>query len=350
MQPLTRLGLAVAATAVVAATAPTAHATPISGPRAVGSFYSPDDGASHAIIATTNNDLWEAFWWESTGVGRSVIAHFNLPITAVSAYYSPDGYRHAIVALSNGDIDDVRYHPCCGITTSFITSLAGWGGANAGVKSISVWLDAQSRFNMAFLTRWGMSDVLALYQKNGTAETSTLVGFYPNNSTVDVAGHHELWNGTNLVTVAVGSPTRLEQVWWYDGQTPADYTTVIPSSNTPWATRFPGPGQPAHSVVSLTASDAFCSWCTRFGPVEQIDLATSTGAVETFATNNSGGLLYPDYAGVGMRSVSGPFISPASGTYRRNTIVSQSNGTVWDMSALFSYGNQVWGWRNLGVY
>jgi hypothetical protein len=336
--------------AAVTAFTSAADATPISGPRSVGSFFSNDDGASHAIIAKTNGDVLEAFWWDNTGVGSSVIAHFD-NIAAVSGFYSSwDGYRHAIVGLHNGQIWDVHFNPCCGITPTLLTTLSGWGD----LKSLSAWTDPQHHTNIAFLTRWGTSTAFALYQQGGgSPTTTTFVDFFANDSGIDVAGHHEIWNNTSMVTVAVGSPSRLAQISWGDNQRPDQFVDINAGSNIPWATRFPA-NQTAQTIVSLTASDAFCYFCQQWGGVEQIDLVTTANQMKTFNVNNGGGTLFDDWNftyGPQVRSITGPFASPVSGgSYRRNTLVMMSNGDLWDMNPLWSSSAPQWTFRKIGTF
>ncbi|HEY5948748.1 MAG TPA: hypothetical protein VIV40_24825 [Kofleriaceae bacterium] len=324
-----------------------AHATPIAGPRSIGSFFSSDDGASHAIIAKTNGDVVEAYWWDNGGLGSSAIAHFD-NIAAVSGFYSSwDAYRHAIVALHNGQVWDVRFNPCCGIVPTLLVDLSGWGD----LKSISAWTDPQRRTNIAFLSHWGTSNVLGIYQQGGTTATSTnLVKFYPNDSAIDVAGHHEVWNATSMVTVATGSPSRLEQFTWADSQTPDWNDPVNPGSNLPWATQFPGPNRPAETVVSLAATDQWCYYGCAFGGVEQIELLTTSNVQQTYNVNNGGAQLFDDWNfvyGPQVRSVSGPFLSNGVG---RNTLVMMSNGDVWDMTTKATTNPPQWTYRKIGTF
>lgn len=337
---LQRICLTASALGVLATSA---QATPIAGPRSIGSFFSSDDGASHAIVANTNGDVFEAYWWDNGGLGSGPIAHFD-NIAAVAGFYSPwDAYRHAIVAQHNGQIWDVRFNPCCGITPTPLTNLAGWGD----IKSISAWTDPQHRTNVAFLTHWGTSDVLAVYQQGGSTPTSTnIIKFYPNDSAIDVAAHHEIWNATSMVTVATGSPTRLEQFSWPDSRTPDWYTQI---SSPPWATQFPANGT-QETVVSLAASDQKCFSCA-FGAVEQIDLLTTANIQQSFNVNNGGGQLFNDWTftyGPQVRSVAAPFMSNSVG---RNTLVMMSNGDVWDMTTTDTATFPPrWSFRKIGTF
>lgn len=326
-----------------------AHATPIGGPRSVGSFHSADDGASHAIIAKSNGDVVEAFWWDHTGVGSSTIAHFD-NIAAVSGFWASwDGWRHAIVGLRNGQIWDVKFHPCCGIFPTLLTNLSGWGE----LKAISAWTDPQRHTNIAFLTRWGASSVLGVYQQGGgSPTTTTFVSFYANDSAIDVAGHHEVWNSTNMVTVAAGSPSRIEQIYWSNNQPPDRFIDIHAGTNTPWATRFPA-NQSAQTIVSLAASDQFCYFCPQWSGVEQIDLLTTTNQMKTFNVANGGGVLFDDWSftyGPQVRSISGPYVTPVSAGYRRNTLTMMSNGDLWNMQAVWSSSTPSWTYRYIGNF
>jgi len=342
------LGLVAAAVAALAS-AP-AVAAPIAGPRSVGSFYTPDDGASHAIVGKSSGDVQEAFWWETSSVGVATIAHFD-NIAAVAGFWSSwDGYRHAIVGLHNGQLWDVRYHPCCGIFPTLLTTLSGWGD----LKSLAAWSDPQQHTNVAFLTHWGTGNVLGVYQQGGAAPPSTtFINIYSNDSAIDVAGHHELWNATSMVTVALGAPSHLEQIYWSDNQSPASFFDVVPTSITPWATRFPGPGQAPHTIVSLSATDQWCGWCAQWGGVQQLDFVSSANQQKTFSVSNGGGLLFLDWSftyGPAVRSVTGPFLSPANGSYRRNTLVMMSNGDLWDMDPMLAAGAPTWTFRLIGTF
>lgn len=330
---------------MVAAMAGAVEAAPVGGPRSVGAFYTPDDGAMHAIVGKTNGDVVEAFWWEGTGVGVALIAQFP-EIVAVAGYYTPwDSWRHALVALKNGLVWDVRYHPCCGAYTSLAVNLNGWGE----MKSMTAWVDPQQHTNIAFLTKWGYGNILGVHQRGGnTPASTTLINIYSNDSAIDVAGHHEIWNSTSMVTVAVGSPTHLEQIYWNDNQTPASYFAVQSGSNVPWATRF-GNG----TLVSLSATDQFCYFCTQWGGVEQMELLTTTNHLMTYNVNNGGGALHDDWPftyGPQVRSVSGPFLSPISGNHRRNTLVMMSNGDLWDMHPVLTSGTPSWTYRYIGAF
>jgi hypothetical protein len=334
----------------IALAASTAKAALISGPRSVGSFFTSDDGASHAIIGKSNGDVVEAFWFEGTGVGSSVIAHFD-NIAAVSGFWSSwDGYRHGIVALHNGQIWDVRYHPCCGIFPTLLTNLSGWGD----IKSMSAWTDPQQHTNIAFLTHWGTGNVLGVYQQGGnTPVSTTFVNIYQNDSAIDVTGHHEIWNATSMVSVAIGAPSHLEQIYWTDNQTPSNFFDILPNTNVPWATQFPGPGQPPQTVVSLSATDQFCYFCPQWGGAEQMDLVTSANQMKTFSVNNGGGLLFQDWNfvyGPLTRSITGPFLSPVGSSFRRNTLVAMSNGDIWDMNPMLSTGTPSWTFRFIGTF
>jgi hypothetical protein len=335
--------------AAVAVTASTASAALISGPRSVGSFFTSDDGASHAIIARTNGDVLEAFWFEGTGVSSSVIAHFD-NIAAVSGFWAGDGFRHAVVALHSGLIWDVRYHPCCGIFLQNIANLAGWGD----FKSIAAWTDPQQHTNVAFLTHWGTGNVLGVFQTGGnTPTTTTFVNIYQNDSAIDVTGHHEIWNATSMVSVAVGAPSHLEQIFWSDNQAPGNFFDILPNTNVPWATQFPGPGQPAQTIVSLSATDAFCFFCAQWAGVEQMDLVTSANQMKTFSVNNGGGVLFQDWNfvyGPAVRSISGPFASAVGAGFRRNTLVAMSNGDIWDMDPMWAAGAPSWTFRFIGTF
>jgi hypothetical protein len=335
--------------AVTAVSVAPAHASPIAGPRSVGSFFTSDDGASHAIIAKTNGDVLEAYWWDNTGVSSSVIAHFD-NIAAVSGFWSSwDGFRHAIVGLHNGQLWDVRFNPCCGITPTLLTTLTGWGD----LKSLSAWTDPQHHTNIAFLTHWGTSNALAVFQTGGSTPTTTnFIGFYPNDSAIDVAGHHEVWNNTSMVTVAAGSPSRLAQISWGDNQRPDQFVDINPGTNTPWATNFPA-NEGAQTIVSVGASDQFCYFCPQWGGVEQMDLVTSDNWMKTFNVSNGGGQLFDDWHfvyGPQVRSLSGPFVSNASGGFRRNTLVMMSNGDLWDMHQLWSSTKPTWTYRLVGTF
>lgn len=329
------------------ATAPVADAAFAPGPRSIGSFYTPDDGALHAIVAKSNGDILETYWWEtSSGFSSSVIAHFDGTV-AVAGYYSPwDGYRHAVVARANGEIWDVQFHPCCGIFPVFVTSLSGWGD----LKSMSAWTDPQHRLNIAFLTKWGALDVLGVHRQGGGGTTTTsFIKFIDNNAGIDVTGHHEVWNATSMVTVAAGSPTRLEQVYWYDSQLPEDYYDVYASSIQPWATRYANGA--TRTLKSLSATDQFCYFCPQWNGVEQIETLTSANALETFSTNNGGASLFWDQTfSSPTASVTGPFMTPFAGGQRRHTLVALANGQLWDIRATATTGTPVWSSNFLGWY
>lgn len=343
------LSFALSVTAV-ALTAGSASAALIGGPRSIGSFYTSDDGASHAIIGRSNGDVVEAYWWEGSGVSWSTIAHFD-NIAAVGGFWSSwDGFRHAIVALHNGQLWDVRFHPCCGIFPTLLANLAGWGD----FKSIAAWTDPQRHTNVAFLTHWGLGNVLGVHQQGGnTPTTTTFVNIYQNDSAIDVAGHHEITNATSMVTVAIGAPSHLEQVYWLDNQGPGNFFDILPNTNVPWATQFPGAGQPAQTIVSLSATDEFCFFCPQWGGAEQIELVTSANQQKTFSVSNGGGLEFQDWNfvyGPQTRSISGPFLSPANASYRRNTLVAMSNGDIWDMNPMLSAGVPSWTFRFIGTF
>jgi len=345
MSTLHRTGLSVlSALAAVAVTAASASAALISGPRAVGSFYTSDDGASHAIIAKSSGDVVEAYWWEGTGTSASVIAHFD-GIAAVSGFWANDSWRHGVVALHNGQIWDVRYHPCCGIFPSLLVNLSGWGD----IKSMTAWTDPQSHTNIAFLTHWGTGNAFGVFQTGGNAPTTTtFVNIYPNDSAIDVAGHHEITNATSMVSVAIGSPGRIAQIYWSDNQGPGNFFDISPNTNVPWATRFAGA-----TIVSLSATDQFCFFCSQWGGDEQMDLVTTGNQLKTFSVANGGGLLFQDWSftyGPLVQSVTGPFISPVTGGYRRNTLVAMTNGDLWDMNPLWTSGTPSWTFRFVGTF
>jgi N,N-dimethylformamidase beta subunit-like, C-terminal len=76
---------------------------------AIDGFYSPDDHARHAIVATQNGDIWEIFFNPGAGQGKALLA--NIPgVVDVGAFYSDDdGFRHVIVATGAGDVSEIFY-------------------------------------------------------------------------------------------------------------------------------------------------------------------------------------------------------------------------------------------------
>jgi hypothetical protein len=345
MSTLTRICLSfIPALATAALTASSADAALISGPRSIGSFYTSDDGASHAIIGKANGDVVEAYWWENTGISASVIAHFD-GIAAVSGFWANDSWRHGVVALHNGQVWDVRYHPCCGIFPSLLVNLSGWGD----IKSMAAWTDPQSHTNIAFLTHFGTGNAFGVFQTGGnTPTTTTFVNIYQNDSAIDVAGHHEIWNATSMVSVAVGAPSHIEQIYWSDNQGPGNFFDISPNTNTPWATQFGGA-----TIVSLSATDAFCYFCSQWAGVEQMDLVTTGNQMKTFDVNNGGGLLFQDWNftyGPLVQSITGPFTSPVSGNFRHNTLVAMNNGDIWDMDPVWTSGTPSWVFRLVGNF
>jgi hypothetical protein len=224
-------------------------------------------------------------------------------------------------------------------------NLNGWGE----MKSIAAWTDPQQHTNLAFLTRWGSGNILGVHQRGGnTPESTTLVGIYSNDSAIDVAGHHEIGNATSMVTVAVGSPTHLEQIYWADNQSPASFFDISPGSNVPWATRFSD-----GTLVSLSATDEFCYFCSQWGGNEQIELVNTANQLKTFNVSNGGGVLFTDWPftyGPQVRSVSGPFLSRITGNFRRNTLVMMSNGDLWDMNPVLASGAPSWTFRFIGSF
>jgi len=75
--------------------------------------------------------------------------------------------------------------------------------------------------------------------------------------------------------------------------------------------------------------------------------------LKTFSVANGGGLLFQDWNftyGPLVQSVTGPFISPVTGGYRRNTLVAMNNGDLWDMNPLWTSGTPSWTFRFVGTF
>jgi subtilase family serine protease len=73
----------------------------------VGGFFSSDDNYRHAIVATNDGTMTEAFFNPQQGQGQAVLGTFP-GIVAVAGFYSPDDrFRHVIVATNDGQITEV---------------------------------------------------------------------------------------------------------------------------------------------------------------------------------------------------------------------------------------------------
>jgi hypothetical protein len=76
---------------------------------AIDGFYSPDDHARHAIVATQGGDIWEIFFNPGAGSGRALLA--NIPgVIDIGAFYTDDdGMRHVVVATETGNVSEIFY-------------------------------------------------------------------------------------------------------------------------------------------------------------------------------------------------------------------------------------------------
>src|SRR5947208_3007005 len=82
----------------------------------VDGFFSADDNYRHAIVATTDGNVHEIFYNPATGLGETVLFHYDAGIVDVAGFFSPDdNYRHAIAATTDGNVHEIFYNPATGL-------------------------------------------------------------------------------------------------------------------------------------------------------------------------------------------------------------------------------------------
>jgi hypothetical protein len=118
----------------------TAGATIIPSKSALDSFYTPDDGYFHAIVAQTSGSVHELYWAgnQPTSHSDDVLDTFSAgTVVAIAGYYTAfDENRHAIVGLSNGQVWEIYYNPSWGLSSDLLfTSNEGAINALAGFVS-----------------------------------------------------------------------------------------------------------------------------------------------------------------------------------------------------------------------
>src|SRR6266496_1394460 len=91
----------------------------------IASYYTPNDKFRHAIVATTEGNLFEVFYNPAQGIGRDHLACFDV-ITNIAGFYTQDdNNQHVIVATDDGNVSEIYFHPN---SINISPPLANFGG------------------------------------------------------------------------------------------------------------------------------------------------------------------------------------------------------------------------------
>lgn len=350
--------------------APTsARASFIAGPRSVGAFQSEDDGRCHAVVAQTSGGIVDVTYdcRSSTVLSTTVLARINGPV-AIAGYYSPnDQFRHAMVGTAAGDLFDVRYKPNLAPAPIRLTNIHGYGP----IKSLAAWTDSHNRQNLAILTTWLNAQVASVWQAApGQVGDMHYLAMYPGNDYIDIAGEYIIWDDTNKIQLAHGSPSAMQMISWHSSIVPDQWNIDVDfaGTNTPWVTDFPANADAPETIVSMGANGGFFSDYTPWSGTGTIvtGFIDSNNAIKIFRAVNGGGTMAPGSLQLGnscsrfircirAQSIAGPhFTDLRYGPIPRiQMVVALSDGRLQALSASqpgYPSASPSYDWISLGSF